>query len=93
MCGMCLFWLALAGFECLLENLIFKSGKCPKGMSFLYLQLLAHGLFYSFLFVLVKNSRYLAQSFIGTGTPPRGFLGLRKTVLKENRAIGGLHQY
>ena len=41
MCGMCLFWLALAGFECLLENLIFKSGKCPKGMSLLYLQLLA----------------------------------------------------
>ena len=33
MCGMCLFWLALAGFECLLENLILKSGKCPKGMS------------------------------------------------------------
>ena len=42
MCGMCLFWLALAGFECLLENLIFKSGKCPKGMSLLWLPLAAN---------------------------------------------------
>jgi hypothetical protein len=29
-CGICLFWLALAGFGCSLENLIFKSGKRPK---------------------------------------------------------------
>ena len=30
MCGMCLFWLALAGFECLLENLISNQGNVQK---------------------------------------------------------------
>ena len=44
----CRIWMPLRKFD-------FKSGKCPKGMSLLYLQLLAHGLFCLFVCLCLSN--------------------------------------